>query len=68
MALWMLSGCTPHVWEPGPQASGDLNVISGQCKLMAYNMSGQYHPNAIIDFSSRQVYDACMESNGFVAR
>lgn len=33
------SACAQHTWAPGPSATGDFGVVSGQCKLMA--MSGQ---------------------------
>jgi hypothetical protein len=35
LSLVALAGCASHNWTPGPQASGDFSVVSGQCKLEA---------------------------------
>jgi hypothetical protein len=82
-----LTGCASHNWAPGPQATGDLGVVSGQCKLEAAKtpisgytalvpapgtdvyvpVSGVGLSGIIASSMQRQdVYNACMEANGFV--
>lgn len=39
LATATTAACAQHTWAPGPSATGDFGVVSGQCKLMA--MSGQ---------------------------
>ena len=74
-----LTGCNysynSHNWAPGPQATGDLGIVSGKCKLLALespHTSVSYETtdlSGIISGPIRQqnIYNACMEANGFVA-
>jgi hypothetical protein len=66
----LLSGCgIAHTWAPGPRATGDLGMVSGRCKMESIEKeAGHALGVGIAGAIQRQdLYNACMEANGFVA-